>query len=262
VIAAALAGVLACGLPVRCRPPQILFDADMDWWDEVRRLRWTAVYARHAAHLAFPGDLIFEYPLIGLTAAGPSALAAFLTAAPPPVDLRSDPAGEAGSASARPAGLPKARRLAGVVAPPELSLDELRAYALRLAGLRPAPVLEALVVGREQLLLSRDRLGEAEGITVSGAGGPTQALCLEDARGYRFPVRVSSSGTQVLNSLPTDLTAQLAELAASGVGAAVVQQRELTGDVREAFARDGLPGLVRLGRLPDSTTGHLFRGVP
>ncbi|MBM3146945.1 MAG: U32 family peptidase, partial [Actinobacteria bacterium] len=41
VIGRACASALKAGLAVRCRPPQILFAADMSWWRSVARLPWT-----------------------------------------------------------------------------------------------------------------------------------------------------------------------------------------------------------------------------
>lgn len=244
VIEAAFQRVLSAGLRVRCRPPQVLFDADMEWWAQVSRLPWSAVYARHPAHLAFAGPVIVEYPLIGLNAAGVSCLVR-------------DLAGSRGS-MARGAALPPSVA-EGTVVSPELSLAEIAAFVARLAEARLGLVIEALVVGRERLLLSRDRLGEAEGIA-EPRSGPVSFL-LEDAKGYRFPVEVRRSGTSIFNAVPTDLSGHLAELAAAGVGRAIVQQAELSGERRSVFAREGLAGLARAGRSSQSTTGHLFRGV-
>ena len=70
-IVAAHAAIRARGLEVRCRTPEIVFDADQNWWLAVAELPWDVVQARHPAGLSFleprPG-LLIEYPLQGLNA--------------------------------------------------------------------------------------------------------------------------------------------------------------------------------------------------
>ena len=264
LIAAAVDGIVASGLEARCRPPQILYDADFDWWERIRRLGWAAVYARHAAHLAFEGGLIAEYPLLGLSAAGMRRLAAVGPMPPTKGDAvpSTRPAVVQGGAAQDATGCSRtAGRLVAAVVPAELSLDEIGAFHAAVSDLSPAVALEALVVGREQLLISRDRLGEAEGIATRSRDGETPRLCLEDAKGYRFPVEVTGSGTRIGNSVQTDLSVHLDALAVRGVGAAIVQQSELSDERRAVLSREGLGGLERLGKVPGSTTGHLFRGV-
>ncbi len=51
-VAATFARCAASGLPVRCRPPEVLFDGDLAWWREVAELPWDAVVVRHLGLLA------------------------------------------------------------------------------------------------------------------------------------------------------------------------------------------------------------------
>ncbi len=151
----------------------------------------------------------------------------------------------------------------GVVCPPELALADVA----RLA----AGVLEALVFGREQVLVSRDTLGLAEGLVdapgVSNAQGASSAqaasvaLTLTDARGYAFPVLVVPGETRIFNSRVTNLCGRTADLAAAGVGGVIVVQADMSDDERRAFARSGLAGLAAFDDRERFTTGHLYRGV-
>lgn len=155
----------------------------------------------------------------------------------------------------------------GVVCSPELALGDVA----RLAG----SVVEALVFGREQVLVSRDTLGLAEGLAAalgvvpavsSGATpvpapGASVALTLTDVRGYAFPVLVAPGETRIFNSRVTNLCGRIADLAASGVGGVVVVPADMNDDERRAFARSGLDGLAFFDDRARFTTGHLYRGV-
>ena len=224
-IAAALEQLTASGFAVRCRPPEVLFDADLGWWSAVAALPWTAVYTRHLVHLtgAPQAARILEYPLQGLNAETARLL-----------------------------------RPRAVVAGPEASLGELADLAARLAAAGPAIAVEALVFGRQQLLLTRDVLGRAEGLV---AEGERAALELADTKDFVFPAEAAPQGTRIFNSRVTNLAAAQADLAAAGVSAAVVVQRDLSAEEREAMAAGGLAALAAFAGRGRSTTGHLFRGV-
>ena len=149
---------------------------------------------------------------------------------------------------------------AGLVCAPEMSLDDLAQVATAAA----APLVEALVFGREQVLVSRDTLGLAEGLGVQARGSgeaATRALTLTDARGYAFPVLVAAGETRVFNSRVTNLCGRLAELVAAGVRGAIVVQADLSDDERRAISRGGLGGLAACDDRERFTTGHLYRGV-
>jgi hypothetical protein len=120
-----------------------------------------------------------------------------------------------------------------------------------------------LAFGREQVIVSRDTLGLAEGLVAAPGGGPsvTGSLTLTDARGYVFPVLVAAGETRIFNSRVTNLCGHLAELLAAGVSGVIVAQADLSGDERRAFARDGLGGLAAFDDRQRFTTGHLYRGV-
>ena len=185
---------------------------------------WDAVYARHVAALSWADTVLLEYPLQGL-----NSLTAGLFGA------------------------------AGVVCAPELALADIT----RVAAAAGAPVVEALAFGRDQVLVSRDTLGLAEGL----AGGPGEApaatvsLTLTDARGYAFPVLVAAGETRIFNSRVTNLCGRAAELVAAGVRGLIIVQGDLNDDERRAFAGGGLGALAAFDDRERFTTGHLYRGV-
>ncbi len=226
------------GLPVRCRLPDVLFDADRDWLAAVTALPWAAVHARHLALLASPtavssgAALVLEYPLQGL----------------------------GGATAAELAGL-AGRPSAAVVASPEASLEEVAALAATLARLRPRPAVELLAFGRVQVLHARDRLGWAEGLVDARDPVTHATLLLEDAKGYIFPVEVDGRGARLFNARVTNLAGNLDELRAAGVARLLVVQRDLSSDEGRAFACGGLPALAAFVARERTTTGHLFRGV-
>jgi len=222
LIAASLDSLAGGGLEVRCRPPEVLFDADLAWWSEAARLPWAAVYARHAAHLVAGLPAILEYPLQGLNHLVTRRLPAI-----------------------------------GLVASPESSLDEIAA----LVASSELPV-EVLGFGRQQLLLSRDELGRREGLVpVTDDPTAERELSLVDAKGFVFPVTVSRGETRLSNSRVTNLAPAAADLARAGVRGFIVEQRSLSSSELEALGARGLDGLAAVAARERSTTGHLFRGV-
>ena len=117
-----------------------------------------------------------------------------------------------------------------------------------------------LAFGREQVLVSRDTLGLAEGLVAAPGGGPsvTGALTLTDARGYAFPVLVAAGETRIFNSRVTNLCGHLAELLAAGVSGVIVAQADLSGDERRAFAgtasADSRPSTIASASRPAIST--------
>ncbi len=240
-VAAAAGRLTALGLPLRCRPPEVLFDGETDWWSAVSgsgagaAAPWAAVYVRHLGLIgALPAgaDTILEYPLQGLN-------------------------GDVAAVVAELAG----RAPTAVVASPEASLGEVSGLAAGLERLDPPAAVEALVFGRQQVLRTRDQLGRAEGLYEAPGHGEHVALLLEDAKEYRFPAEVDAGGTRLFNARVTNLASNLGELRAAGVSACLVIQRDMNGEERRAFACGGLPALAPFVRPARSTTGHLFRGV-
>jgi putative protease len=226
-ITAAVARARRQGVALRVRAPEVLFDSDEPWVRAVAALGWDAVYARHVAALSWADTVLLEYPLQGLNAQTVPLFGA-----------------------------------AGLVCSAELSLDGIKRLATDLApatggrASAPAtPLVEALAFGREQVLVSRDTLGLAEGLAVPGS------LTLTDTRGYAFPVLVAPGETRIFSSRVTNVCGRLDELAAAGVRGVTVVQADLSGDERSAFARDGLAGLAAFSDRGRFTTGHLFRGV-
>ena len=221
-VAAAFESLAGWGVEVRCRPPEVLFDAELAWWSRIAKLPWAAVYARHAAHLVEGLRAILEYPLQGLNRLAPPLLAA-----------------------------------GGLVASPESSLDEIAS----LVASCELPV-EVFGFGRQQLLLSRDELGRQEGlVSLTDAARIEQELSLVDAKGFVFPVAVSRGETRLSNARVTNLAPAAAELARAGVSGFIVEQRSLSPHELEALRARGLDGLAAAAARERSTTGHLFRGV-
>ena len=226
-ITAAVARARRQGVALRVRAPEVLFDSDEPWARAVAALGWDAVYARHLAALSWADTVLLEYPLQGLNVQTVSLFGA-----------------------------------AGLVCSAELSLDDIKRLATDLApatggraSAPAAPLVEALAFGREQVLVSRDTLGLAEGLAAPGS------LTLTDTRGYAFPVLVAPGETRIFSSRVTNVCGRLDELAAAGVRGVIVVQADLSGDERRAFARDGLAGLAAFSDRGRFTTGHLFRGV-
>ena len=224
-VAAYIAESSPSGLPVRCRPPEVLFDADHEWWRAVAALPWQAVYARHAAHLEAGIRAILEYPLQGLNA---------------------EPA--------------RRLRPEAVVASPEAALGEIAELAAALAGARPAIAVEVLAFGRQQVLVTRDRLGLAEGLLREEDESGAQ-FALVDGKGYVFPVDADAAGTRIFNARVTNGAPHLAELAEAGVAAAIVVQADMLPAERRAFRAGGIAALGGFATRERSTSGHLFRGV-
>ena len=127
-----------------------------------------------------------------------------------------------------------------------------------MASTGPPIAVEAFVFGRQQLLATRDILGRAEGLV---AEGERSSLELVDAKDFIFPAETAPQGTRIFNSRVTNLAAAQAELAAAGISAAIVVQRDLEDEERDAFATGGLAGLAAFAGRERSTTGHLFRRV-
>jgi hypothetical protein len=232
LIAATRAAAAAAGLGLRVRSPEVLFDGDAAWASAVAGLEWQIVYARHVGALGWASAAYLEYPLQGLHALAARVLGA-----------------------------------AGLVASPELTLDELARFTAPAAGERrgpgiraPAasegrPLVEALVFGREQVLVSRDTLGASEGFAAPAR------LTLTDARGYAFPVQVAGGETRIFNARVTNLCGRLPDLVAAGVDAVIVVQADLREDEAAAFVRSGVAGLAAFDDRERFTTGHLYRGV-
>jgi U32 family peptidase len=220
------------GVAVRCRPPVLLFDGDAEWWRGVATLAWDAVYARHAAHFQVSAPAIMEYPLQGL-----------------------------GSGNARAVDVAGLAGVTGVVASPELSLSEVAELGAALAAFRPAVSLEILAFGRQDLLLTRDRLGASEGLVTAPTPGMHERLLLEDVKGFRFPVDVDARGTSIANARVTNLARHAGALRDARVRTFLVDARWMDPDESRAFQAGGFEALAEFAERDRATTGHLFRGV-
>jgi hypothetical protein len=240
----------------------ILFDSDEAWWQAIAQLPWDAVYARHLSHLRASAPVILEYPLQGLNAE-------------------------------------VARRLRprAVVASPEASLEELAQLTAMLADLDSPTAVEVVAFTRQELLVTRDRLGVAEGLVgdqaprcevlvgdqrstaeqlhgdqrstaeklhgdqVPGDAEASQSLSLVDSKGFVFRAVVSARGSSIANARVTNLAPHLGDLAGAGVAVAIVDFSDMNAAEREAFAAHGVVGLAAFADRERSTSGHLFRGV-
>ena len=226
-------------LAVRCRPTEILFDGDLGWWRAVAALPWDAVYARHIAHLDTAAPVILEYPLQGFHA-------------------------EVARRCSSPDGLcGRVPTLAGVVVSPEASLAEIAQLAGLLRGRETEGgdlTLEVMAFGRQQLLVSRDELGRAEGL-VEPQVERVVSTSLVDAKGFVFPVTVAPTTTRLFNARVTNLAANVGELQEAGVSGFIVVQSDLSRDEADAFRARGLGGLAAFAGRERSTTAHIFRGV-
>ncbi len=229
VVAAARERARKLAPAVALRSPEILFDADREWWREVAAPPWDVVYARHALALegtaSVAGRVVLDYPLQGLGH-----------------------------------GLPALLGARGIVASPEMTLDEIAAAAAALRAADPAAAVEVVAFGREQVLVTRDALGRAEGLASGEPLGPAQ-LTLTDARGFAFPVAVTAGGTRIANARVTNVAGHLGDLAEAGVTAVIVCLDDMDAAEREAFDEGGVEALAAFVSRDRSTTGHLFRGV-
>ena len=242
VLAAAAARIREAGKELRCRTPEVLFDQDGRWWQAVAALNWDVIQARHAVALSGAGwvqgperassrsetrpAVLLEYPLQGLNVAAASTLDA-----------------------------------QGVVCSPEVSLEEIAVHSAALRAAHAGARLEIIAFGRESVLSTRDRLGQAEGLVGDLGPGETAELELVDAKAYRFPAIVTAGGTRIGNARVTNLCAHLEELGRAGIGAIHVVAADMTAAEREAFCARGPGGLAAAVDRERFTTGHLFRGV-
>jgi len=270
-LGAALERFRAAGWPtVRCRPPEILYDADLARWQAVAALPWDAVYARHVAHLETVAPIILEYPLQGLNAETAVRIgrpgAGLLASSPAPVAVVAGPESSleeiVGLAAALRAGSVESDERSGGASRHAAAASAATSATTTTAATRHglAIAVEVLAFGRQQLLVSRDELGRAEGLVEPRRGEPT-ALSLVDAKEFVFPVSVAPGLTRIYNARVTNLAPSVPDLLAAGVTGFIVEQRDLSRDEGAAFRARGLQGLAAFAGRERSTTGHLFRGV-
>ena len=168
----------------------------------------------------------------------------------------------------------------------ELALDALHAFGVRRVWLSPELNLHQI-----------EDLGRATstplGITVSGtqelmvcehcllmSQGPCDQQCascprrksphfLEDRKGFAFPVATDAFGrSHLYNSVPLDIVPAIPDLLAAGVTAFLVDATLMNTD-ETTFAVERVARAVKvaqrdgntLAKLPDTTSGHLYRGV-
>ena len=92
---------------------------------------------------------------------------------------------------------------------------------------------------------------------------------LEDRKGFAFPVATDAFGrSHLYNSVPLDIVPAIPDLLAAGVTAFLVDATLMNTD-ETTFAVERVARAVKvaqrdgntLAKLPDTTSGHLYRGV-
>lgn len=146
---------------------------------------------------------------------------------------------------------------------PELTLHQMKL----LADESPLP-LGLVVIGRQELMVSDHCFLMAQG-PCDGQCGRCERRhgamsCLEDRKGYRFPVTTDVQGRgHIYNAVPLDVAHAIGDLLRAGVrGFAVDATLMGDGEAEHALnrVRQGLNG-TKVDKVPDTTTGHLFRAV-
>lgn len=147
---------------------------------------------------------------------------------------------------------------------PELTLHQIKL----LCDESPIPV--GLVVrGRQELMVSEHCFLAAEGECDRGCVKCKRRLdaprWLEDRKGFRFPVTTDVCGRgHIYNAVPLDVVHAVGDLKRAGasgfaVDVTLMDERERTRELDRV--RSALNGRD-VEKLPDTTTGHLFRQVP
>ena len=150
---------------------------------------------------------------------------------------------------------------------PELTLEQIRT----LAAARVLP-LGLVVAGRTRVMTSEHCVLQAAGHCIHDCAAcelRRQQPALRSIDGDLFPVRTDLHGrSRIYFGAPLDLTPQVGELVAAGVGALAVDGTLMDADeVAQAVARlvaatdAAAQGKRPSRRLLGTTSGHLFRGI-
>lgn len=145
---------------------------------------------------------------------------------------------------------------------PELTLHQMKL----LADESPVP-LGVIVIGFQELMVSDHCFLMAQGPCDERCGTCERRLTprfLEDRKGYRFPVTTDLRGCgHIYNAVPLDVAHAIGDLLRAGIRGFAVDATLMTeGEAEHALnrVRSGLNG-TKVAKLPDTTTGHLFRPV-
>ena len=145
---------------------------------------------------------------------------------------------------------------------PELTLHQMKL----LADESPVP-LGVIVIGSQELMVSDHCFLMAQGPCDERCGTCERRLTprfLEDRKGYRFPVTTDLRGCgHIYNAVPLDVAHAIGDLLRAGIRGFAVDATLMTeGESEHALnrVRSGLNG-TKVAKLPDTTTGHLFRPV-
>ena len=86
---------------------------------------------------------------------------------------------------------------------------------------------------------------------------------LLDRKGYEFPVTTDKTGrSHIYNSVSLDLCHSIPELRAAGIDSFLVDTTLMSsGEAEAALSRANHAMLSQVEKLPNTTTGHLFREV-
>ena len=145
---------------------------------------------------------------------------------------------------------------------PELTLHQMKL----LADESPLP-LGVIVIGSQELMVSDHCFLMAQGPCDERCGTCERRATpcfLEDRKGYRFPVTTDLRGCgHIYNAVPLDVAHAIGDLLRADIRGFAVDATLMTeGEAEHALnrVRSGLNG-TKVAKLPDTTTGHLFRPV-
>lgn len=146
---------------------------------------------------------------------------------------------------------------------PELTLHQMKL----LADESPLP-LGVVVIGRQELMVSDHCFLMAEGecdrrcATCRRRQGEPRFL--EDRKGYRFPLMTDAQGRgHLYNAVKLDVAHAVDDLLRAGIRGFAVDATLMTDGEAEAAlnrVRSAMNG-TKVEKMPDTTTGHLFRPV-
>lgn len=150
---------------------------------------------------------------------------------------------------------------------PELTLGQIK----QLGDVRPLE-LGLTVIGAQELMTCEHCLLMAKGPCAQNCDSCTRrkgAHVLRDRKGYEFPVVTDALGrSHLYNSVQLDIVPDIPQLLAAGVTAFLIDSTLMNGEetaqavgrVKRALAVAQADG-NSLAKMPNTTSGHLHRGV-
>ena len=150
---------------------------------------------------------------------------------------------------------------------PELTLAQIK----QLGDVRPLE-LGLTVIGNQEVMTCEHCLLMAKGPCVQSCDGCARrkgAHVLRDRKGYEFPVVTDQLGrSHLYNAVQLDIVPDIPQLLASGVTAFLIDSTLMNGEetaqavgrVKRALNVAQADG-NSLAKMPNTTSGHLHRGV-